>query len=96
VSQKHEFKYTCPILTNIAEIVLTVPVSNAWPERGASKVKIIKTNLRNRFIKWCTKWFNDAVYQWSYNMLRRMRHNHSGFSKIMARGEKQEKTSLKE
>jgi hypothetical protein len=34
VSQKHEFKYMCPILTNIAEIVLTVPVSNAWPERG--------------------------------------------------------------
>jgi hypothetical protein len=41
----------CPILTNIVEIILTVPVSNAWPERGASKVKIIKTNLRNRFIK---------------------------------------------
>jgi hypothetical protein len=50
---------------------------------------IIKTDLRNRFKKWCTKWFNDGVYQWSYNMLRRMRHNHSGFSKIMARGEKQ-------
>ena len=48
VSQKHEFKYMCPILTNIAEIVLTVPVSNAWPERGASKVKLIKTDLRNR------------------------------------------------
>lgn len=51
VSQKHEFKYTCPILTSIAEIVLTLPVSNAWPERGASKVKIIKTDLRNRFKK---------------------------------------------
>jgi hypothetical protein len=32
VSQKHEFKYMHPILTNIAEIVLTVPVSNAWPD----------------------------------------------------------------
>jgi hypothetical protein len=39
----------CPILTNIAEIILTVPVSIVWPERGASKVKIIKTDLRNRF-----------------------------------------------
>jgi hypothetical protein len=37
VSQKHEFKYMRPILTSIAEIILTVPVSNAWPERGASK-----------------------------------------------------------
>jgi hypothetical protein len=25
-----------------------IPVSNAWPEKGASKVKIIKTDLRNR------------------------------------------------
>jgi hypothetical protein len=41
----------CPILTNIAEIILTVPVSIVWPERGASKVKIIKTDLRNRFKK---------------------------------------------
>ncbi|CAG2229927.1 unnamed protein product [Mytilus edulis] len=32
----------------MVEIVLAVPVSNAWPERGCSKVKIIKTDLRNR------------------------------------------------
>ena len=29
-------------------IVLAIPVSKAWPERGASKVKIIKTDLRKR------------------------------------------------
>jgi hypothetical protein len=35
-------------LTRLAELVLTIPVSNAWSEKGASKVKIIKTDLRNR------------------------------------------------
>ncbi|CAG2220442.1 unnamed protein product [Mytilus edulis] len=48
VLKRHEYKHVCPHLSNIAEIVLTVPVSNAWPERGCSKVKIIKTDLRNR------------------------------------------------
>ncbi|XP_071146049.1 zinc finger protein 862-like [Mytilus edulis] len=48
VLKRHEYKHVCPHLANIAEIVLTVPVSNAWPERGCSKVKIIKTDLRNR------------------------------------------------
>jgi hypothetical protein len=38
----------CPKLTRLAELVLTIPVSNAWSEKGASKVKIIKTDLRNR------------------------------------------------
>ena len=48
VKQKHEYEHMCPKLTRIAELVLTIPVSNVWPERGASKVKIIKTDLRNR------------------------------------------------
>ena len=29
--------------------MFTLPVLNAWSERGASNVKIIKTDLRNRF-----------------------------------------------
>jgi hypothetical protein len=37
----------CPKLTRLTELVLTIPVSNAWSEKGASKVKIIKTDLRN-------------------------------------------------
>jgi hypothetical protein len=37
----------CPKLTRLAELVLMIPVSNAWSEKGASKVKIIKTDLRN-------------------------------------------------
>lgn len=38
----------CPFLTKVVELVLTMQLSNTWPERGASKVKIIKTDLRNR------------------------------------------------
>ena len=37
-----------PCLSYIAEVILSLPVSNAWPERGASKIKLIKSRLRNR------------------------------------------------
>ena len=37
-----------PDLTKVAEIALALPVSNAWPERGACKLKLMKTRLRNR------------------------------------------------
>lgn len=36
-----------PRLSKIADVVLSTPVSNAWPERGASAVKRIKTRLRS-------------------------------------------------
>ncbi|WAR01825.1 ZN862-like protein, partial [Mya arenaria] len=39
--------YFYPILSDLAEIILSLPVSNAWPERGASAVKRIKTRLRS-------------------------------------------------
>lgn len=48
IEYKHEFDHMCPKLAKVVEIVLTVPVSNAWPERVASKVKLVKTNLRNK------------------------------------------------
>jgi hypothetical protein len=48
VKQKHEYEHMCPKSTRLAELVLTIPVSNAWSEKGASKVKIIKTDLWNR------------------------------------------------
>ena len=35
-----------PAIVHIAEVALSMPVSNAWPERGASTVKRIKTRLR--------------------------------------------------
>ncbi|XP_053389806.1 zinc finger protein 862-like [Mercenaria mercenaria] len=39
--------YFYPILSDLADILLSLPVSNAWPERGASAVKRIKTRLRS-------------------------------------------------
>jgi hypothetical protein len=37
-----------PLTMYIVEDLLTMPISNAWSERGASKVRIIKTRLRSR------------------------------------------------
>ena len=37
-----------PCISKIAEVALTLPVSNAWPERGTSKIKLIKSRLRSR------------------------------------------------
>lgn len=36
-----------PCLLELAEVCLSLPVSNAWPERGASCVKRLKTRLRS-------------------------------------------------
>lgn len=36
-----------PKISKIATIILSIPVSNAWPERGASCLKRIKTRLRS-------------------------------------------------
>lgn len=36
-----------PCISKIAEVTLALPVSNAWPERGASKIKLIKSRLRS-------------------------------------------------
>jgi hypothetical protein len=41
-------KYIFSKLAHIAAIILSLPVSNAWPERGASALKRIKTRLRSR------------------------------------------------
>lgn len=37
-----------PKLLHIAEVCLSMPVSNAWPERGASALKRLKTRLRSQ------------------------------------------------
>ncbi|XP_052784628.1 zinc finger protein 862-like [Mya arenaria] len=37
-----------PNVIYIAEVIASLPVSNAWPERGASTLKALKTRLRNR------------------------------------------------
>ena len=37
-----------PNLVSLAELAQSIPVTNAWPERGGSAIKHIKTRLRNR------------------------------------------------
>lgn len=41
-------EYIFSKLAHIATTILSLPVSNAWPERGASALKRIKTRLRSR------------------------------------------------
>lgn len=48
ISLKTSYSIVFPALTNVAEVCLSMPVSNAWPERGGSALKRIKTRLRNR------------------------------------------------
>ena len=37
-----------PLIAEIARVALITPVSNAWPERGASAVKRIKSRIRSK------------------------------------------------
>ena len=48
MKQRSSFLSLLPLLMHIVEIALTMPISNAWPERGASRVKLIKSRLRSR------------------------------------------------
>ena len=41
-------QYLCPCLLELVEICLSLPVSNAWPERGASCNKRLKTRLHSK------------------------------------------------
>ena len=47
LSMRTDFGHFYPKLVWIAQIILSLPVSNAWPERGASAVKRIKSRLRS-------------------------------------------------
>ena len=42
------YRHFYPLLSNLAECCLSIPISNAWPERGASALKRIKARLRSR------------------------------------------------
>ena len=48
MKQRSSFLSLLPLLMHIVEIALTMPISNAWPERGVSRVKLIKSRLRSR------------------------------------------------
>ena len=42
------YKQFYPLITYLADAAASLPVTNAWPERGGSCLKNIKTRLRNR------------------------------------------------
>lgn len=48
VKMKSEYAYFYPLTVEQAEVALSAPITNAWPETGASVVKTMKTRLRNR------------------------------------------------
>ena len=50
---RHKASYSrmYPPLLQVAEVCLSMPVSNAWPEREASALKRLKTRLRNSLKK---------------------------------------------
>lgn len=55
LNNKSSFVTFFPHLLYIAEVVVSLPVSNAWPERGASAAKNVKTCLRSRLKMTCCK-----------------------------------------
>lgn len=48
---KESYHRSYPLLLQVPEICLSMPVSNAWPERGASALKHLKTHPRNSLKK---------------------------------------------
>ena len=48
---RESYRRSYPLLLQVAEISLSMPVSNAGPERGASALKRLKTHPRNSLKK---------------------------------------------
>ena len=48
LAMKSTFGQFYPRSVQVAEAALAIPVSNAWPERGASQLKLIKTRIRSQ------------------------------------------------
>lgn len=48
MAMKSTFGQFYPKSVQVAEAALAIPVSNAWPERGASQLKLIKTRIRSQ------------------------------------------------
>ena len=47
IKQRFSYWGHFPLMTSVVEALLVIPASNAWPERGASKVELIKNRLRS-------------------------------------------------
>lgn len=41
------YQHLCPCLLELAKVCLSLLVSNAWPEHGASAIKRLKTRLQS-------------------------------------------------
>ena len=48
MAMKSTFGQVYPRSVQVAEAALAIPVSNAWPERGASQLKLIKNRIRSQ------------------------------------------------
>ncbi len=42
------YEVVFPFMVNISRRLMSLPLSNAWPERGFSKMKLQKNRLRTR------------------------------------------------
>ena len=50
ICRDHFYRTAYPEIIKLAQIGLTIPLSSAWPERGFSRLKNIKTKNRNRLL----------------------------------------------
>ena len=48
LTSSKSYSFMFPNLVSLAELAQSIPVTNAWPERGGSAIKRIKTRLGNR------------------------------------------------
>ena len=46
--ERHTYENFFPVITKLADVIHSAHITNAWPERGASALKRIKTKSRNR------------------------------------------------
>ena len=48
LSERQIYEHFFPVITKLADVIHSAPITNAWPERGASTLKRIKTKSRNK------------------------------------------------
>ena len=48
LTSSKSYSFMFPNLVSLAELAQSIPLTNAWPERGGNAIKRIKTRLRNR------------------------------------------------
>ena len=48
LSERNTYENFFPVITKLTDVIHSAPITNTWPERGASSLKRIKTKSRNR------------------------------------------------